>query len=262
LTANNEQPGFAFRYIGDERPAIAEARVSEFVEGAFLVDRVPGDPARFAERNNIYFQDEGSQLVAASINVPERGRFFDVCAAPGGKTGFVATRCQPALTVAGDIHWRRLTVLRDNCVYQQESDVNLIQYDAQRSLPVADDSFDTVFVDAPCTGTGTIRHNPEIRYFVDPPDITELAVKQLAILENASKTVAPGGRLIYSTCSLEPEENEGVCERFLTANERFRVVSPPVPERFITDKGFARTYPHRDNMDGFFLVVMQDMRAA
>jgi 16S rRNA (cytosine967-C5)-methyltransferase len=257
LKANNERPGFAFRQVGRKKADVPGARPSNFVEGCFLVDRVPGDPSVFAKQNGIYFQDEGSQLVAAAISVPAGGRYFDVCAAPGGKTGTVVTRRQPAFTIAGDLHWQRMMVLRDNCIYQRALDVNLIQYDATRTLPLADESFDVVFVDAPCTGTGTIRHNPEIRYFLAKSDLKELPAKQLAILENASKTVAPGGLLIYTTCSLEPEENESVCERFLTANERFQIVRPAVPPRFITANGFGRTYPHRDQMDGFFLAVMR-----
>jgi len=131
--------------------------------------------------------------------------------------------------------------------------VNIVQYDAERSLPFADEAFDSVLVDAPCSGTGTIRHNPEIRYFLKPDDFAELQDKQLRILKNASKLVTSGGTLVYSTCSLEREENEAVCEAFLRDNADFRLVKPNVPERFLTELGFARTFPQRDDMDGFFV---------
>jgi len=143
--------------------------------------------------------------------------------------------------------------LRENCRRQGVDFVNIVQYDAERALPFADQAFDTVLVDAPCSGTGTIRHNPEIRYFLQPEDFAELQNKQLRILKNASKLVTRGGTLIYSTCSFEKEENEAVCEAFLRDTADFRLVKPNVPERFLTERGFARTFPQRDGMDGFFV---------
>ena len=92
--------------------------------------------------------------------------------------------------------------------------VDFVQYDAEESLPFEDESFDVVLIDAPCSGTGTIRHNPEIRYFLKKEDFKELSEKQLKILQNASKLVKRGGRLIYSTCSLEKQENEEVIGKF------------------------------------------------
>ncbi|HEV8590635.1 MAG TPA: hypothetical protein VGQ55_00925, partial [Pyrinomonadaceae bacterium] len=82
-----------------------------------------------------------------------------------------------------------------------------------------------------------------------------LSNKQLQILENASKLVTRRGTLIYSTCSLEREENEEVCERFLSRNPEFRIVDPNMPEKYLTGDGYARTFPHRDNMDGFFVAA-------
>jgi 16S rRNA (cytosine967-C5)-methyltransferase len=144
-------------------------------------------------------------------------------------------------------------LLKENCGRQGLEHVGIVQYDATSALPFADGIFDTVLVDAPCSGTGTIRHNPELRYFLSRNDITELNQKQLLILGNASNLVAPGGRLIYSTCSLETEEDEGVCESFISEHREFRVVQPAVPARFKTGRGFARTFPDSDDMDGFFI---------
>jgi len=135
--------------------------------------------------------------------------------------------------------------------------VNILEYDALNTLPFAESGFDVVLVDAPCSGTGTIRHNPEIRYFLTEKDFAQLSAKQLKILHNASKVVKSGGRLLYSTCSLEKEENEAVCERFLSQTTSFEKVLPNLPERFLTEKGFARTFPNRDKMDGFFIAVFQ-----
>ena len=130
-------------------------------------------------------------------------------------------------------------------------------YDAEKSLPFPDASFDVALIDAPCSGTGAIRHNPEIRYFLQREDFVELQRKQLKILKNASKLIKHGGRIIYSTCSLESEEDEIVSEKFLIENAEFQKILPEVPKRFLTEKGFARTLPGRDTMDGFFIAVFE-----
>ncbi|MFN0278417.1 MAG: 16S rRNA (cytosine(967)-C(5))-methyltransferase RsmB [Pyrinomonadaceae bacterium] len=251
--ANNQISSHAFRLI--DKDFQFDARRSEFVDGCYLTARIGNDLILAAERGEIYFQDEGSQMTAASVQVSKNGSVLDVCAAPGGKTGMIALRNKAdlKLCVAGDLHWKRVVNLSDNCRKQGVEEVKVVQYNAENPLPFADESFVSVLVDAPCSGTGTIRHNPEIRYSLTPTDIAELPLKQLRIIANASKMVMRGGSLIYSTCSLETEENESIGEKFLNENTDFRIVEPNVPERFITDKGFARTFPDRDNMDGFFI---------
>lgn len=253
--ANNKVTEHAFRLLDTSYAQSIPLKPSEYVDGCYLTDKIDRGLIAAAEDNKIYFQDEGSQMIACSINVPAGGNFLDVCAAPGGKTGLVMKRSGPniQLTVAGDLHWPRVTALRANCKKQGFGNVNVVQYDAVISLPLAMESFDTVLVDAPCSGTGTIRHNPELRYFISTADILELSAKQLTILSNASKIVKRGGQIIYSTCSLEIEENEMVCRKFLQENEDFRAVKPNLPRPFITEEGFARTFPDRDHMDGFFV---------
>ncbi len=256
--ANNQVSEQAFRLLGDGSIDNYTARCSEFVDGCYLTNKIDSTLIAAAENSEIYFQDEGSQMIACSIEIPAGGNFLDVCAAPGGKTGMIVKRnaSNVQFAVAGDLYWQRATVLRDNCLRQGVGNVNVVQYDAENALPFFDNSFDTVFVDAPCSGTGTIRHNPELRYFLTPADIVELSAKQLKILANASKLVTRGGSLVYSTCSLETEENEMVCQKFLSENADFQIVKPNVPKRFITSEGFARTFPHRDNMDGFFIAQL------
>lgn len=133
----------------------------------------------------------------------------------------------------------------------------VVQYDAEHAMPFADQSFETVLVDAPCTGTGTIRHNPELCDFLDPGDPADLSKKQRLILRNASKLVKNGGSLIYSTCSLEVEENEQVADAFIVSEPGFRKVQPRVPVGLITEAGFARTRPDIDGMDGFFIAAFE-----
>ena len=249
-TSNNLVPTNAFRFIGE---ASGEFESSEFVPGCYLTRSITSELRDKAERGEIYFQDEASQLVAHAVARDLGKNFLDVCAAPGGKTTQVVREAKPGFVVAGDLHTARVEHLRQTCSRQGVGFVSFVRYDAERSLPFAEQTFDTVLVDAPCTGTGTIRRNPEIRYFLGSQDFQNLHRKQLAILANASNLVTSRGRLIYSTCSLEREENEAVVADFLTQATEFEKLSPSVPERFMTADGFGRTFPHRDGTDGFFM---------
>jgi 16S rRNA (cytosine967-C5)-methyltransferase len=256
--ANNQMPRSAFRPLTDNFDiAGLAARPSEFVTDCFIPERVDARLITLANEGQIYFQDEASQLAAQTVVIPDGGRFFDVCASPGGKTGSVARRHtgRTALIVAGDLHFSRAKVLKDNCRRQGVRGINVVQYDARVPLPFDEEQFDAVLVDAPCSGTGTIRHNPEIRYLIKPDDFGELSAKQRLILTNASKMVKRGGTLTYSTCSIEPEENEAVCTSFLFDNPGFGTVRPELPERFLVPEMFARTWPDRDEMDGFFIAA-------
>ena len=259
--ANNKTPQMVFRLTANSDEQTLEIlqkigleiNESEFVPNAFHVQKPNEILFAFAQEGKIYFQEESSQLVGNVVNLQEGESFLDVCAAPGSKTTQIGSMFQ----VAGDLYWHRVEILRENCFRQGVRNVNILVFDALNDLPFENESFDSVLVDAPCSGTGTIRHNPEIRYFLTEKDFTELSAKQLEILHNASKVVKSGGRLIYSTCSLERQENEAVCENFLTQTTGFEKVLPQLPERFLTKDGFARTFPNRDNMDGFFIAVFQ-----
>ncbi|MEP6849299.1 MAG: 16S rRNA (cytosine(967)-C(5))-methyltransferase RsmB [Acidobacteriota bacterium] len=260
--ANNIQPRNEFRLtarsIRSGFEPNSEWIPSYTVDGCFTADRLDGELLGLVRSGDIYFQDEASQMMALAVEVAAGETFLDVCAAPGGKTTLIASHSivDSKMIVAGDLRWPRVELLHENCKRQQAA-VSVVQYDAGEDLPFADDSFDAVLVDAPCSGTGTIRHNPEIRYTVKPDDFDESSNKQLQILTNASKIVKSGGRLYYSTCSLEPEENESVISRFLVDANHFQIIPSEVSEKFISQAGFFRTFPDRDEMDGFFLAVMR-----
>jgi 16S rRNA (cytosine967-C5)-methyltransferase len=258
--ANNEQPPLAFRLTPDAGeieipPGAVESRI---VPGCYLSATASEELLELARRGGVYFQDEASQIVGGAVRLGYQGRFLDACAAPGGKfTQIVANN--PGSTVVGiDISHARVVTTKALLAARGLADAPIVRADAEGSFPFEEEAFDAVLVDAPCSGTGTIRHNPEIRYLVSEAAIAANHDKQLNILHNASKLVKRGGKVFYSTCSLEPEENEAVVEQFLrTAAGSFERIDPDLPGRFITENGFARTFPDRDGLDGFFIAVVR-----
>ncbi|HYN86466.1 MAG TPA: 16S rRNA (cytosine(967)-C(5))-methyltransferase RsmB [Pyrinomonadaceae bacterium] len=206
---------------------------------------------------SIYMQDEASQLVAHVLDARPGERVLDACAAPGSKTTHVATLMRDAgLVVAGDVHQHRLRVVSESAARQGLTCVRAAVINAEESLPFAPESFARVLVDAPCTGTGTLRHNPEIRWRITPADIVGLAARQLKILRNAANLVQRGGRLVYSTCSVEREENESVAAEFLRDAAEFEQVAAR-PASPLSGSGAARTWPHREGSDGFFVAAFE-----
>lgn len=267
--ANNEAPPVAFRLTG--RPA-AEFGVLEKLRaaGATLTPshvapdgwRIEGASAalrELARQGLVYIQDEASQLVAHVLDAQGGERVLDVCAAPGSKTTHIAGRAADLkLLVAGDIHAHRLRTVREACARLSIDQVRFVVYDATVSLPFVAAAFDRVLVDAPCTGTGTLRRNPEIRWRISPSDVAELAARQQRILKHAARMVRGGGRLVYSTCSVEPEENEAVIAAFLQENDDFSQVKLSVPAVLQSEQGrVARTWPQRDGGDGFFIAALE-----
>jgi 16S rRNA (cytosine967-C5)-methyltransferase len=211
----------------------------------------------------VAIQDEASQLVAALVG--KGSRILDCCAAPGGKTWSIADRNPQATVTAVELHGHRAELLTRRV---RAANVQVVNADI-RELPVGE-PFDRVLVDAPCSGTGTIARNPEIKWRLRPDDLVDLQIRQRAILQAAMKHVGQEGRLIYSTCSLEPEENERVIEDALRAEPSFRVmdiqeeiqrlkVSSELLEennRLITGP-FLRTVPGVHVCDGFFVALLE-----
>ena len=124
-------------------------------------------------------------------------------------------------------------------------------------LPCPEAYFDSVLVDAPCSGTGTLRRNPEIRWRISPRDIKDLAERQKQLLFHAALVVKPGGRLVYSTCSVEPDENEDVVQTFLENNHNFGLAELTLSGGLQTSLGMARTWPQRNGTDGFFICAFE-----
>jgi 16S rRNA (cytosine967-C5)-methyltransferase len=205
----------------------------------------------------IYFQDEASQLVAHLVGAQDRDCVLDVCGAPGSKSTLIALLAPSATIIAGDLYEHRARTIEEFAKQQGANNVRVIIHDATRELPFPPASFDRVLVDAPCSGTGTLRHNPEIRWRLNESDITQLAEKQKQILKHAAAVVRVAGRLVYSTCSMERDENEAVISDFLKENRTFARVKFDVAAGLITEDGGARTWPHRDDVEGFFVAALR-----
>src|ERR1041384_1150033 len=165
---------------------------------------------KFAAAGLIYFQDEASQLVAHLLGAGDRDCVLDVCGAPGSKSTLIAALAPSANIISGELYEHRARTIQEFAKHQSATNVHVIIHDATRELPFPPASFDGVLIDAPSSGTGTLRHNPEIRWRLNESDIAELADKQKQILKHAAAVVRVAGRLIYSTCSIAKDENEDV----------------------------------------------------
>jgi 16S rRNA (cytosine967-C5)-methyltransferase len=204
-------------------------------------------------------QDEASQLVSLLARANPGERILDTCASPGGKTtAFAASMQGRGLLVACDVRDRRMELLRRTVEASGANNIRLVQADLSGALPFGR-SFDCVFVDAPCSGLGTLRRDPDIRWRRHEEDLAALGSAQLAMLRHAAETVAPGGRLIYATCSSEPEENEDVARAFTGAVRDFSplraAISGALPQSVVDGDGFLRTSPHIHGLEAFFGAV-------
>jgi len=212
----------------------------------------------------VMIQDEASQLV--SLLVGQGTNILDCCAAPGGKTRVLAERNPNASVVAMELHPHRARMLRKLVA---AAHVRVIAADA-RKLPTTA-LFDRVLADVPCSGTGTLARNPEIKWRLRLEDLADLQTRQFAILQSAMQRVAPGGRLVYSTCSLEQEENSTVVEKAMSVDQSFHVLDCGVELRRLRSKGelrwenidslvsgpYLRTIPGVHPCDGFFAAILE-----
>ncbi|HEX4927821.1 MAG TPA: RsmB/NOP family class I SAM-dependent RNA methyltransferase [Burkholderiales bacterium] len=209
-------------------------------------------------------QDEGSQLLAWLL-APRRGEMVaDYCAGAGGKTLALGMLMRGAGRIyAMDISEKRLSALRPRAARAGLNNVHTIVLagDTDPRTKRLAGKLDRVLVDAPCSGFGTLRRNPDLKWRHDAPAIAELAAKQRAILEAAARLVKPGGRLVYATCSILQEENEAVADAFQADRSQFRLLDCAqilVRQRIALDTGERlRLWPHRHGTDGFFAAVFQ-----
>ena len=229
-----------------------------------------GNPLRtpLASSGQFFLQDEASQLVAL-LGAPDPGmRVLDTCASPGGKTTAMAAMAgDRADIVATDVRPARVDLLQQTVAASGARNIRVQQADLEAGLPFSRE-FDVVFVDAPCSGLGTVRRDPDIRWRRSETDLAPLARAQATMIRNAADAVRPRGRLIYSTCSSEPEENDRVVDEFLASNSDFALIDLRTEQSpyaaalapVIDDRGVLRTLPHRHGLEAFYGAVLRRVK--
>jgi len=244
----------------------------KFLRDSWIFDGGNPGAGQAVRQSWVAIQDEASQAVAHLVAAETGDSVLDLCAAPGGKTLMLARAVGPqGHVIAADLHEHRVRATRERLESAGVRNVEMIALDGSQPLPF-EQRFDRILVDVPCSGTGTLARHPEIRWKVLPGDLSDLHARQAALLRNALPHLAPGGRLVYSTCSLEPEENELVVREVLDAlGASFQIADPrPVVETVLRDMlsvasvvsrdHFFRTFPPEHGTDGFFAAVIERQR--
>lgn len=222
------------------------------VAGRHTVSTLPG-----FEAGLFAVQDEASQLAGHLLGAEPGERIWDACCAPGGKTGHLAQQMDDrGELIATDISRSKLTLVQDNVRRLGITSVTTAVADLHQPDTFPDGTFDRILLDAPCSGLGVIRRNPEAKWRLFSGDITRLAAVQKTLLKNAAARLKPGGTLLYSTCSTSEAENELVVEDFLLHHPGFVLenLNDLFPEwrELFAFYGMFRVWPHRHGMDGFF----------
>jgi 16S rRNA (cytosine967-C5)-methyltransferase len=228
-----------------------------------------GNPMRLKGDGSFFVQDEASQLVALTLDARPGERILDLCASPGGKSvAFAAAMNDMGMIVASDIRARRMRLLRVTVAASGVRCIRVVHIPSTGPLPFRS-TFDRVLIDAPCSGLGTVRRDPDIRWRRSETDLESFASSQLALIGRAADLVRPGGRLVYATCSSEPEENEAVIDAFLAARNDFALLdlrtsepgtlAPPhlrTLAPFLDIRGMFRTLPFAHGLEAFFAAAI------
>ncbi|RKD27835.1 16S rRNA (cytosine967-C5)-methyltransferase [Caminicella sporogenes DSM 14501] len=208
-------------------------------------------------------QDEASMLAGLILNPKENDFVIDVCSAPGGKSTHIAELMQNrGKVLSRDIHEHKLILINQNAKRLGISIIETEIYDALKLDKSLIGKADKVLVDAPCSGFGIIRRKPEIKYLKNLEDIKKLSEIQYKILLNASQYVKKEGFLVYCTCTIQPDENIEVINRFLKDNDSFVMdnVNKYLPNSLQTDKNYLQLFPHLHGIDGFFICKLKRIK--
>jgi 16S rRNA (cytosine967-C5)-methyltransferase len=207
-------------------------------------------------------QDEAAQLVSLYAAPPAGASVLDACAAPGGKACHLA-ELGAGSVLAVDLHARKARNIEEAASRLGLAEVRALAGDATLPLP-GEGPFDLALVDAPCSGLGTLRRHPEVKLRRTPDDVDRVAALQARLLAQVSRSVKPGGLLVYAVCTLTPEESDEQVERFLAANPDFHPERPPpgwalpaADADCLDEQGRLRIFPHRTGTDGFFAVRLR-----
>jgi 16S rRNA (cytosine967-C5)-methyltransferase len=228
------------------------AQATRFSPDGIVMDRAFSFQDLAAFQGLFSVQDEASQMIGFLLSPQQGERILDACAAPGGKTTHLAQLMQDkGEIIAIDKDDHRLGKLQENIRSHGIESVRVIRADigAQKGLG----TFDRILLDAPCSSTGVIRRNPDVKYRHTRQDIITFGKKQANLLRAVAPLLRDGGKIVYSVCSIEPEEGEHVIQDFLKTSGEFRIID--ADQEFMTTfmrNGFFRTFPHKHTMDGFF----------
>jgi 16S rRNA (cytosine967-C5)-methyltransferase len=263
MLANNERPGMALRINrlkidpADFKRRLDENHIvysaSRYMGHFVRVKTLTGIGQMDLFRNGLFtIQDESAALPCQLLDPHPGQRVIDLCAAPGGKTTNIAEMMKnEGEIIALDKYEAKLNLLLSAC---ERLGLRIVRLRAADATQFDDLPADRVLLDAPCSGLGTLAKKPDIKWKRDLSDITKLNITQRALLENGARLVKPGGALVYSTCTIEPEENEGMVGQFLAQHPEFHVDPADrfVHKDLVTPQGYAATFPHRHFMDGAF----------
>ncbi|MBS7345716.1 MAG: 16S rRNA (cytosine(967)-C(5))-methyltransferase RsmB [Caryophanon sp.] len=202
-------------------------------------------------------QDESSMLPATVLDPQPGERIYDMCAAPGGKTTHIAEKMNnEGKVLASDLHAKKLNLIDENVARLGLDIVEAIPLDGRKSADLLGEaSFDRVLVDAPCSGLGVMRRKPDIKYTKREEDLANLQTIQLALLDNAVRILKPGGRLVYSTCTVDRTENEGTVQAFLAKYPQMEAEQMTLPTSLMDKQqnGMLQVFPQDFGSDGFFV---------
>ncbi|MBM4170539.1 MAG: 16S rRNA (cytosine(967)-C(5))-methyltransferase RsmB [Ignavibacteria bacterium] len=264
LIANNNKPIITLRVNGLVTNKVEFIKLLEFVDLKFSESKYLDQFIKLNILTNIadweffqkgYFsiQDESTGLPVILLDTKPGMRVLDLCAAPGGKTAFLADLMEnEGEIVAIDRFESRLKILDKNLERLKVKNVKSIAID---SLTYEDDKlFDRVLIDAPCSGLGTLTKKPDLKWKKDLGDIRKIVNIQYDLLKKGASLVRSGGSIVYSTCTIEPEENQDLINKFLSEHPNFKLVNGKdfLPHELINEEGFAATYPHIHGIDGSF----------
>jgi 16S rRNA (cytosine967-C5)-methyltransferase len=225
-----------------------------------------GKPTRSSlhDQGSIFIQESGSQLIPYLLGVRPGDRVLDACAAPGAKATELARWAEPGLVIALELRPRRLKLMAE--LARRLSCRNLMPLGGDAGALPLRGSFRSILLDAPCSSLGTLARNPDIKWRVQEKDLHDFASRQIRLLTACAEVLEPGGRLVYSTCSTEPEENQKVIRLFLDRHPGFQIASPPDSfpagaRALVNDSNFLITLPERDQMDGYFAAILEKNRS-
>lgn len=274
LNANNDVPCLSIRVntLRITRDELMDSlkksgmgiKEGRYMEEALQIDNV-SSISKIEDFKKGYFQvqDESSMMVSRILDPRPGELVIDVCSAPGGKTAHMAQLMEnKGMIVARDIHEHKIMLVEDT---MKRMGINIVKTEVFDAVDFDEkylEKADRVLVDAPCTGLGIIRRKPDIKWRRNVSDEKEITSLQLRILNTASKYVKPGGVLVYSTCTINPDENEGIVSKFIGLNKEFRMVDiTPYLHKSLkkpdASKGRMQLYPNIDKTDGFFIAKME-----